>query len=93
MLTLTDSASTAVKTIADRALGQDADGGLRISTTADEGYAVAIATAPQDSDVVVENHGATVYLEKEASAQLDDKVLDAQLDPDGSVSFAIANRA
>lgn len=93
MLTLTDTASTAVKTIADRALGEDADGGLRISTTSEEGYAVAIATAPEASDVVVENHGATVFLEKEASDQLSDKVLDAQLDTDGSVSFAIANRA
>lgn len=93
MLTLTDTASTAVKTIAGRALGEDADGGLRISTTAEEGFAVAIATAPEATDVVVENHGAQVFLEKEASEALTDKVLDAQLDNDGSVSFAIANRA
>jgi Fe-S cluster assembly iron-binding protein IscA len=93
MLTLTDTASTAVKTIAARALGQDADGGLRISSTSEDGYAVAIATAPESTDVVVENHGAQVFLEKEASDALTDKVLDAQLDTDGSVSFAIANRA
>ncbi len=93
MLTLTDTASTAVKTIAERALGADADGGLRISSTDDEGYAVAIATAPESTDVVVETHGAHVFLEKQASDALTDKVLDAQLDTDGSVSFAIANRA
>lgn len=93
MLTLTDTASTAVKTIAERALGQDADGGLRISSTDDAGYAVAIATAPEATDVVVENDGAHVFLEKTASDALTDKVLDAQLDTDGSVSFALANRA
>lgn len=93
MLTLTDTASTAVKTIAERALGQDADGGLRISSTSDEGFAVAVATAPEATDIVVENHGAQVFLEKEASDALTDKVLDAQVDTDGSVSFAIANRA
>ena len=93
MLTLTDTASTAVKTIAERALGQDAEGGLRISSAPEDGYAVAIATAPEATDVVVENHGAQVFLEKEASDALTDKVLDAQLDADGSVSFAIANRA
>lgn len=93
MLTLTDTASTAVKTIADRALGADADGGLRISSTDDSGFAVAVATAPEATDDVVENHGATVFLEKQASDALTDKVLDALVDPDGSVSFAIANRS
>ena len=93
MLTITDTASTAVKTIADRALGADADGGLRISSTPENGYAVAIATAPEATDDVIENQGAHVYLERTASDELTDKVLDAQLDTDGSVSFAIANRA
>ena len=93
MLTLTDNASTAVKTIAGRALGQDADGGLRISSTDTEGYAVAIATAPEPTDAVIENAGAQVFLEKSASDALADKVLDAQLADDGSVSFALANRA
>ena len=92
MLTLTDNASTAVKTIADRTLGQDADGGLRISSSADDGYAVTIAASPEPSDEVVGTPGAQVFLEKTASDALTDKVLDASLDPDGNVSFAIANR-
>jgi len=93
MLTLTNNASTAVKTIAERALGEDADGGLRISSSTDDGYAVAIATAPEATDVVVDSDGAHVFLEKTASDALTDKVLDAQVDNDGSVSFAIANQA
>lgn len=93
MLTITDTASTAVKTIAERALGEDAEGGLRISSTPEDGYAVAIATGPEATDDVVDTHGAHIFLEKTASDELTDKVLDAQLDDDGSVSFAIANRA
>lgn len=93
MLTLTDNASTAVKTIADRTLGQDADGGLRISSSADDGYAVAIAATPEPNDEVIGTPGAQVFLEKAAADALTDKVLDASVDPDGSVSFAIANRS
>lgn len=93
MLTLTDNATTAVKTIADRTLGQDADGGLRISSSADDGYAVTIATAPEPNDEVIGTPGAQVFLEKTASAALTDKVLDASVEPDGSVNFALANRS
>ena len=93
MLTLTDNASSAVKTIADRTLGQDVDGGLRISSSEADGFAVAIAATPEPTDEIIGTPGAQVFLEKTAADALTDKVLDASVDPDGSVSFAIASQA
>lgn len=93
MLTLTDNASTAVKSIADRSLGENGDGGLRISSSNEDGFAVAIAATPEPTDEIIENDLAKVFLEKAASEALTDKVLDANVDQDGSVTFAIANRA
>ncbi|HAM26209.1 MAG TPA: Fe-S cluster assembly protein HesB [Microbacteriaceae bacterium] len=93
MLTLTDSASTAVKSIAGR--NDDThEAGLRISTEPIGGtdFSVAITPAPEPTDTVVESAGAKVFLEQNAAAALDGKILDAQTDDDGSVRFAISNR-
>jgi iron-sulfur cluster assembly protein len=94
MLTLTDSASTVVKTITGRTPDVQ-NAGLRIS--ADEvgavDFAVAIAPAPEPTDTVVESSGAKVYLEENAAVTLDDKVLDAQVADDGSVQFSIGNQS
>ena len=90
MLTLTENASTIVKTMAEQAPGAD-DAGLRISSTNPENsaFAVGVAAAPEPADQVVERDGARVFLEPNAALALDDKVLDAALDDRGSVSFAI----
>jgi iron-sulfur cluster assembly protein len=93
MLTLTDSASSVVKTITART-PDSTDAGLRISAdrpgAAD--FAVVVAPAPEPNDTVVESSGAKVYLEENAAVALDDKVLDAQISEDGSVQFAIGSR-
>lgn len=90
MLTLTDSASSVVKTITER-VPDVQEAGLRISAdrpgAAD--FAVVIAPAPEPNDTVVESSGAKVYLEENAAIALDGKVLDAQIAEDGSVQFAI----
>ncbi|GAA2106178.1 hypothetical protein GCM10009841_25620 [Microlunatus panaciterrae] len=94
MLTLTENASTIVKTIATQTVGTE-DAGLRIS--AQEGtagdFAVAPAEAPEPGDQVVESEGAKVFLEETASAALSDKILDAQVDQAGSVQFQIGQQA
>jgi iron-sulfur cluster assembly protein len=41
----------------------------------------------------VESAGAKVFLEENAAIALDSKILDAQLDDDGSIHFAIRNQA
>ncbi|SMH40304.1 Fe-S cluster assembly iron-binding protein IscA [Rathayibacter oskolensis] len=91
MLTLTDNASTVVKTIASQT-ETPVEGGLRI--TGDDldarNFAVAVVAAPEITDAVVEQDGARVFLDVAASVALGDKVLDAQVDEGGSVSFGVA---
>ena len=90
MLTLTDSASTVVKSIVDRS-PDNADAALRISA-AEPGatdLSLAVATSAEPNDTVIETAGATVFVEQNAALVLDDKVLDAQIDDEGSVRFSI----
>lgn len=92
MLTLTENASTVVRTIVDQSGGQDA--GLRISQDAPDSPALHVipTQAPQPGDQVLEDSGARVFLEETAAVTLDDKVLDAQVDDNGGVQFTIANQ-
>lgn len=91
MLTLTENASTVVKTLASRG-GAGDEAGLRISSTAPESseYAVEVAPQPADADTVIESAGARVFLEPNAALSLDDKVLDADVSEQGNVRFSIA---
>ena len=89
MLTLTENASTVVKGIADQIPEAT---GLRI--TAGDAEAQSFDVAPvadaEPGDEVVEQQGATVYLDGNAADQLGDKVLDASVDQEGRVEFALA---
>ena len=91
MLTLTERAGTAVSNIVAQT-GTAATGGLRIGDQGDQ-FAVSVAEGPTVEDVVVEDHGARVFLASTVAQTLDDKVLDAQIGDDGSVRFAIAEQA
>ena len=90
MLTLTDTATTVVKSIVDKAPQSDA-AGLRIhGDSADAtNFNVAIVAAAEPGDSVVEADGARVFLEPNASLALDDKVLDAEVSDSGAVTFAL----
>lgn len=90
MLTLTENAGTVVSNIVAQT-GLAAGGGLRIDEQGDQ-FAVTIAEAPTPQEVVVEDHGARVFLSTTVAEVLDDKVLDAQIAEDGSARFAIANQ-
>jgi len=93
VLTLTENASTIVKDINDQIATQQGqpEAGLRI--TGEEGpepsFAVSAADEPAETDQVVEQDGARVFLDQAAQDQLDDKVLDASVDQGGNVSFAL----
>jgi iron-sulfur cluster assembly protein len=93
VLTLTENASTIVKTITDQTTDSD-DAGLRFSQEGTDATALAITTAdaPQPGDQVVEDGGARVFLEPNAAEVLGDKVLDAQVDESGSVQFTVATQ-
>jgi iron-sulfur cluster assembly protein len=80
MLTLTDSAVSAIRTLTSQPELPE-DTGLRIMAQ-DEG-----------GDQVIEEDGARVFLEANAAAALDDKALDAQVDDEGTVAFTVAQQA
>jgi len=90
MLTLTDSASTVVKSIVERT-PDTTDAALRISASEPGAtdLSLAVATQAEPNDTVIKTAGATVFVEQNAALVLDDKVLDAQIDDDGAVKFSI----
>ena len=68
--------------------------GLRITPNTDNAtgpaFAVSLSHGPDPDDQVIEAREARVYLEPEIAGQLQDKVLDAQVDDQGEVSFRVA---
>ena len=96
MLALTEEAATVIKGIVDDSqVGPD--GGLRISGTVDEGNGEAslefsLAESPTAGDDVVEESGATVYLDEVASAVLSDKTLDVS-SHDDHYHFSLGEQA
>ncbi|WP_411721727.1 Fe-S cluster assembly protein HesB [Mycetocola sp.] len=94
MLTLTENASTIVRTITTQTAGSE-ESGLRISSAAPESadLSVAVAESPEPLDEVVEVAGARVFLEENAAAVLNDKILDAQVDEKGAVRFAVGDQS
>ncbi|WP_426244866.1 Fe-S cluster assembly protein HesB [Nocardioides sp. LHG3406-4] len=97
MLTLTENASTIVRDITSQTsqTNQSGEAGLRISMEEEPepGFAITAAPAPEPGDATVEQDGATVYLDATCAEQLDGMVLDASIDPSGSVQFALGQRA
>ena len=90
MLTLTDSASTVVKTLIERT-PDVTDAALRISASeaGATDLSLAVATQAEPNDTVIERAGAKVFVEQNAALVLEDKVLDAQIDDEGGVRFSI----
>jgi iron-sulfur cluster assembly protein len=94
VLTLTENATTVIKSIT----GADvtpSGAGVRISQNDPSTAQLALNTAeaPLPGDEVVEDHGARVFLDQQAADTLDDKVLDASIDPQGAVEFTVIPQA
>jgi len=91
MLTLTENATAIVNEITTQS-GQSDTAGLRITSTntPEPAFEISAAAGAEPGDQVVEQGGATVYLDESAATLLDDKVLDAAVDPNGKVEFALA---
>jgi len=87
LLTLTDNALTAVRT-----LTQDPEApegaGLRI-TPGTEGLELILVADPVPGDALIDDGGARVYVEPEAAELLKEQTLDAQVE-DGQVSFFLS---
>ncbi|MGH9049491.1 MAG: Fe-S cluster assembly protein HesB [Acidimicrobiia bacterium] len=91
MLVLTENATEAIRSVVDKPeLPEGA--GLRITSGDPRGLAVSAAPAPEEEDQVLEAQGARVFLEPGAAEALDDRVLDAEIDPQGSVKFLVATQ-
>ncbi|MBW8484035.1 Fe-S cluster assembly protein HesB [Actinomadura parmotrematis] len=91
MLTLTSGAVQVIRSVtADPELPPET--GIRIESgvNGSEALRLSVAPAPEAGDQVVEEEGARVYLEPTVATLLDDKELDAQVEPTGDVAFTIA---
>lgn len=97
MLAISPAASAAIETALDAASAPEG-AGLRLAAgpMTEQGVAIEIALveAAGPSDRVVET-GAVgeVFLEPETAELLDDQVLDAELGPDGAISFSLHPQA
>jgi iron-sulfur cluster assembly protein len=91
MLTLTPTASEAIRQLSAQTDGAD-DGGIRISPGPEtpEGTALELELVShgEPDDTAVDDDGATVYMEPHVAAALDTMVLDAAVE-EGRVTFAI----
>lgn len=89
MLTMTETAAEAVKTIVAR-VPEAQNGGLRIRDAGtDTGFELSVAPAPEPDDTVIVTSGARVFLDDAANTALDQRILDAQVEQNGSVRFAL----
>jgi iron-sulfur cluster assembly protein len=93
MLVLTEAAAEAVKSVTSNPQVPEGTG-LRIAPSApDSGspgeFQLTAALVPGEDDQVIEAAGARVFLEPQAAAYLEDKVLDAQVDEQGEARFSL----
>ena len=95
MLAITPTAAEAIRGIVSAPEIPDG-AGIRIATrpgAAPPGaLEVTVAEVPADTDQVVDEDGARVFIEEQAIALLDDKLLDAQIEGQ-RVGFYIGEQA
>ncbi|WP_216892440.1 hypothetical protein [Nocardia alni] len=92
MLMLTPTAVEAVRTLTSTE-GAQTDAGLRISATGGANtLSMAVATRPAEQDQIITTEGSRIFLDEQAAALLDDKILDTGLDPDGQGGFVLAEQ-
>jgi iron-sulfur cluster assembly protein len=93
MLVLTEAAAEVVKSLTSTPQAPGGTG-LRIASSSPEpgdpgALQVTAAAGPDENDQIIDAAGAHVYLEPQAAAYLEDKVLDAQVDSEGQAHFSV----
>lgn len=93
MLVLTETAAELVKSVTSAQEAPDGTG-LRIMATAPDpegpnALQLTTAAGPTEGDQVIEEAGARIFVEPQAAAYLEDKVLDARLDDQGKAQFLL----
>lgn len=92
MLTMTDNAVAAIRSLTAQPNVPDS-AGLRIATDPGAGaLQLTVAPEPHEGDQVVDSAGAKCFLDTDAAMLLDDKALDATVDDQGAVQFALAEQ-
>jgi Fe-S cluster assembly iron-binding protein IscA len=95
VLAITDTAADAIRGIV-AAPGLPESAGLRIAlqgdSSQDAALEVTVAEVPDESDQVVDEAGARVFVEEQVVEMLDDKLLDAQIDGT-RVGFTLMDQA
>ncbi|HEY5247010.1 MAG TPA: hypothetical protein VIJ15_00965 [Dermatophilaceae bacterium] len=88
MLTLTDHAQTAVRTLTEVPQAPES-AGLRIAP-GNEGLELVLVAEPVPGDALIDDGGARVFVEPQAAQLLDDATLDAQIE-DGQLNFFLTS--
>lgn len=92
MVTVTENAQAAIRSLTTQPDVPDG-AGLRIATDAAAGaLQLSVSPSPHEGDQVVDNSGARLFLDSDAALLLEDKALDASVDEQGSVQFALAEQ-
>lgn len=91
MLTLTENVTDIVKALTEQTPEISA---LRIAAEPD-GQSLSVSPADQagPDDQLIQQDGATIYVDAPAAQLLDDKVLDGRVDEEGNIEFAIGQQA
>ncbi len=96
MLTLTENAAAAIRTLTLQTDHPDG-AGMRIAPTTGEAgmpeLGLSLTAEPQPDDQVLEAEGARVFVDAGVAPTLDDKSLDAQINELGQVEFRLTNQA
>lgn len=90
MLALTENVTEIVKKLVEEV---PEISGLRIASEAD-GQALSVSPAAQaeQDDQMIEQDGATIFVDGPASDFLADKVLDGGVDEEGNIQFALGQQ-
>ena len=91
MLAPTENVTEIVKQLTEEV---PAMSGVRIAAEPD-GQSLSVSPADQAApdDQVLEQDGATVYIDAPAAEMLDDKILDGGVDAEGNIEFALGQQA
>lgn len=95
MLTVTDNAAFAIRTIAGQTDAPE-ETGVRISPATEEGgageLALSVTEGPLPEDQVIETQGARLFVDSDVADSLADRALDAQVTEQGQVQFMLADQ-
>jgi iron-sulfur cluster assembly protein len=91
MLALTENVTEIVKKLSEEV---PAISGLRIAAEPD-GQSLSVSPADQAApdDHVIEQDGATIFVDGPTAVILDDMVLDGGVDEEGNIQFALGQQA